>query len=182
MPLCRQRCRTRTLQQHKVKSFYGNCHCRSFLLMWIVGLNYPALRSNYPAVLYGIMGNLLEIGVATYTDGPYYNLLFSERLQLGFHSERNLLRLARAFTATRRVIADLREFYKAALPAPGSIAHLFPSPLPVPTYTGVVPSLTFTRRLSRSGEIVVLAGMKEHGSRAFTLPPWPDLAAPMRIR
>jgi len=41
------------------------CHCRSFLLMWIVGLNYPALRSNYPAVLYGIMGNLLEIGVAT---------------------------------------------------------------------------------------------------------------------
>ena len=124
--------------------------------MWIVELNYPALRSNHPAILYGIMGNLLEIGVATYTDGPYYNLLFSERLHLGFHSERNLLRLARAFAATRRVIADLQMFY-AALPAPGSIAHLFPSPLPVPTYTGVVPSLTFTHRLSRTGEIVVLA-------------------------
>jgi hypothetical protein len=103
------------------------------------------------------MGNLLEIGVATYTDGPYYNLLFSERLHLGFHTERNLLRLARAFAATRRVIADLKEFYKAALPAPGSITHLFPSPLPIPTYTGVMPSLTFTRRLSRSGEIVLLA-------------------------
>jgi len=48
-------------------------------------------------------------------------------------------------------------FYQPALPAPGSIAHLFPSPLPVPTYTGVVPSLTFTHRLSRLGKIVVLA-------------------------
>ncbi len=103
------------------------------------------------------MGNLLEIGVATYTDGPYYNLLFSERLCLGFYAAKNLLRLARAFTATRDVIAELRQFYTAALPAPGSIAHLFPSPLPVPTYTGFVPTLIFTRRLSRSGETVVLA-------------------------
>ena len=125
--------------------------------MWIVELNYPALRSNHPAILYGIMGNLLEIGVATYTDGPYYNLLFSERLHLGFHSERNLLRLARAFAATRRVIADLQMFYQPALLAQGSITRLFPAPLPVPTYTGVVPSLTFTHRLSRTGEIVVLA-------------------------
>jgi hypothetical protein len=121
--------------------------------MWIVEFS---LCSNYPAVLYGIMGNLLEIGVATYTDGSYYNLLFSERLHLGFHTERNLLRLARAFAATRRVIANLQMFY-AAPPVRGSIAHLFPSPLPVPTYTGVVPSLTFTHRLSRSRQIVVLA-------------------------
>jgi hypothetical protein len=76
MPLCRLRCRTRTLQHHKVKPFYVLCHCYSFLLMWIVGLNYPAFRSNYPAVLYGVMGDLLEIGVATYTDGQYYLLLF----------------------------------------------------------------------------------------------------------
>ena len=153
MPLFRQRCRTRTLHHHKVKSFYANCRCRSLLLIWIVEF---ALRSNYPAVLYGIMGNLLEIGVATYTDGPYYNLLFSERLQLNFHSERNLLRLTRAFAATRRVIADLQKFYQPSLPAPGGIARLFPSPLPVPTYTGFVPSLTFTHRISRLGEIVWL--------------------------
>jgi len=114
--------------------------------------------SNYPAVLCGIMGNLLEIGVATYTDGLYYNLLFSERLRLGFYAEKNLLRLARAFAATRRVLADLEVFYTAAPPALGSIAHLFPSPLPVPTYKDSVPPLTFTGRLSRSGEIVVLAG------------------------
>jgi len=59
--------------------------------MWIVEF---ALHSNYPAILYGIMGNLLEIGVAMYTDGPYYNLLFSQQLDLGFHTERNVLRLA----------------------------------------------------------------------------------------
>jgi len=62
--------------------------------------NYPAVLSNCPAVLCGIMGNLLEIGVVTYTDGPYYNLLFSERLCLGFYTAKNLLRLTRAFTAT----------------------------------------------------------------------------------
>ncbi len=100
--------------------------------------NYSAVLSNYPAVLYSIMGDLLEIGVATYTDGLYYNLLFSERLRLGFYAAKNVLRLARAFAATRQVITDLREFYAAPLSAPGSIAHLFPSPLPVPTYTGFV--------------------------------------------
>ena len=104
------------------------------------------------------MGNLLEIGVATYTDGPYYNLVFSERLHLGFYAAKNLLRLARAFAATRRVIGDLMMFYDAPPnPDSDSIAHLFPSPLAVPTYTGLVPSLTFMRRLSRSGDFVVLA-------------------------
>jgi hypothetical protein len=103
------------------------------------------------------MGNLLEIGVATYTDGLYYNILFSERLHLGFHPAKNVLRLARAFGATQLVIADLREYYMAPLPTPGSIAHLFPSPLPVPTYTDSVPSLTFTRRHPRLGNSVVFA-------------------------
>ena len=103
------------------------------------------------------MGDLLEIGVATYTDGPYYNLLFSERLHLDFYAAKNLLRLARAFAATRRVITDLDVFYQAAPPTPGSIAHLFPSPRLVPTYHGDEPYLTFTHRLSRSGETFVLA-------------------------
>ncbi|KAI0293613.1 hypothetical protein BC826DRAFT_910499 [Russula brevipes] len=116
-----------------------------------------AFFSNFPAVLYDITGNLLEIGVATYTDGPYYNLLFSERLGPDFHIAKKLLRLARAFAATRHVLAALSQFYKTAPPALGSIAHLFPSPLPVPTYTDPVPSLTFTHRLSRLGEAVVLA-------------------------
>jgi hypothetical protein len=121
-------------------------------------LNYPAVVSNYPAVLYGIMGNLLEIGVATYTDGPYYNLLFSERLHLGFYAAKNVLRLARAFAATQRVINDLRGFYRAPPNSDSdSIAHFFPSPSPVPTYPGLMPSLTFTRRLSQSKGDVVLA-------------------------
>jgi hypothetical protein len=104
------------------------------------------------------MGNLLEIGVATYTDGPYYNLVFSERLYLGFYAAKNILRLARAFAAARRVIDDLMMFYGAPPNSDSdSIAHLFPSPLAVPTYTGFIPSLTFMRRLSRSGDFVVLA-------------------------
>jgi hypothetical protein len=103
------------------------------------------------------MGNLLEIGVAMYTDGLYYNLLFSERLFLGFYAAKNILRLARAFAATRQVIYDLGEFYRSPLTAPDRIAHLFLSPLQVPTCTDSVPPLIFTGRLSRSGETVVLA-------------------------
>lgn len=94
------------------------------------------------------MGSLLEIEVATYTDQPYYNLLFSEWLHLGLFAAKNLLRLARAFAATRRVITDLRVFYTATSPAPEGIAHMFPSPLPVPAYNDSVPSLPFTRRLT----------------------------------
>ena len=57
------------------------------------------------------MGNLLEIGVAMYTDGTYYDLLLSERLHLGLHSAKNILRLSRAFAATRDAISDLQAFY-----------------------------------------------------------------------
>ncbi|EJF58043.1 hypothetical protein DICSQDRAFT_139665 [Dichomitus squalens LYAD-421 SS1] len=75
-------------------------------------------RSNYPAILCGIMGNLLEIGVAIYTDGTYYNLLLSERLHLGFHSAKNVLRLSRAFAATRSAMSHLTAFYKQLNAAP----------------------------------------------------------------
>ena len=116
------------------------------------------------------MGNLFEIGVATYTDGMYYNRLFSQHLHLGFHAAKSVLCLARAFAATRKVFAALNRFYDNPSPDSG-LAHLFPSPQPVPTYTGSVPSLTFTCRLSRLGETDVLAKMKVHDSRAYTLPP-----------
>ncbi|EJF57295.1 hypothetical protein DICSQDRAFT_174058 [Dichomitus squalens LYAD-421 SS1] len=129
---------------------------------------FKALRrqSNYPAILCGFMGNLLEISVAIYTDGMYCDLLFSERLHLGFHSAKNVLRLSRALTATRKAIADLTAFYAQLKAVPGappqaSIAHLFPSPLKIPSYTGFVPSLTFTHRLTRSGEAVLLAASEE---------------------
>ena len=57
------------------------------------------------------MGSFLEIGVATYTDGVYYNTIFCERLLLGFQAAKNVLRLARAFAATRLVINSLKTFY-----------------------------------------------------------------------
>lgn len=119
--------------------------------------NPAALHSNFPAVLCGIMGNLFEIGVATYTDGVYYNLLFSERLYLGFYAAKSVLRLARAFAATRNVFAALDRFYDEPKTPDLGLAYLFPSPVKVPTYTDNVPSLTFTRRLSRLGETGVLA-------------------------
>ena len=41
------------------------------------------------------MGNLLEIGVAVYTDGTYCDTLFSERLQLKVHAAKSILRISR---------------------------------------------------------------------------------------
>ncbi|TBU26575.1 hypothetical protein BD311DRAFT_762389 [Dichomitus squalens] len=141
---------------------------------------FKALRrqSNYPVILCGFTGNLLEISVAIYTDGMYCDLLFSERLHLGFHSAKNVLRLSRALTATRKAIADLTAFYAQLKAVPGappqaSIAHLFPSPLKIPSYTGFVPSLTFTHRLTRSGEAVLLAaseGERRSGIYLATMP------------
>ncbi|TBU27934.1 hypothetical protein BD311DRAFT_807273 [Dichomitus squalens] len=137
-------------------------------------------RSNYPAILCGIMGNLLEIGVAIYTDGTYYNLLLSERLHLGFHSAKNVLRLSRAFAATRSAMSHLTAFYKqlnAAPPPQGSIAHLFPSPLQIPSYTDFVPALTFTHRLTRSGEAVLLAKTERERQSGIYLATMPRMSS-----
>ncbi|KAI8975930.1 hypothetical protein BD414DRAFT_423507 [Trametes punicea] len=124
--------------------------------------DFKALRkqSNCPAILCGIMGNLLEIGVAMYTDGTYHDLLLSERLHLGFHSAQNILRLSQAFAATRDAISELQVFYtrlNVHPPPRDSIAFLFPSPRPLPSYTDFVPSLVFTHRLRRSGDPVLVA-------------------------
>ena len=106
------------------------------------------------------MGNLLEIGVAMYTDGTYYDLLLSERLHLGLHSAKNILRLSRAFAATRDAISDLQAFYTKLdvhPPPQDSIAFLFPSPQLLPSYSGFVPSLVFTHRLTLSGDAILVA-------------------------
>ena len=95
-----------------------------------------------------------------YTDGTYYDLLLSERLHLGLHSAKNILHLSRAFAATREAISDLKVFYTELdihPPPQDSIAFLFPSPLPLLSYTGFVPSLVFTHRLTQSGDPVLVA-------------------------
>ncbi|KAI1790036.1 hypothetical protein LXA43DRAFT_947637 [Ganoderma leucocontextum] len=144
----------------------------------VTGPRFKDIRelSNCPSVLVGIMGDLLEVGVAIYTDGPYYNRLFSERMHLGYYVEKNLFRLTRALMATRIAISRLMQYYaelKASPPATRTIAHLFPSPLPVPSYEGFVPSLTFTSRLSRSGQPFLLAedeAQRQTGIYLATMP------------
>ena len=119
--------------------------------MWVVGftesieLSHCSLRYHNSDLKKVTSGNLLGIGVATYTDRPYYNLLFSEGLCLGFYAAKNILRLARAFAATRRIIADLWEFYTAALPAPRQHRTFVPLAFTDP-YIDSVPFLTTMAR------------------------------------
>ncbi|KAH9922405.1 uncharacterized protein B0H18DRAFT_518681 [Fomitopsis serialis] len=116
-------------------------------------------RSNYPVILISIRGDLLEIGIAVYTDGPYIDRLFSERLRLDFYRNNNVLRVARAFKAVQLATGELTEFYARldAAPPSSSITHLFPSPVPVPSCKDSMPSLTFTNRMSRAGELYLMA-------------------------
>lgn len=117
-------------------------------------------RSNYPAVLIGTMGDLLEIGIAVFTDGPYSDCVFSQRLRLDFYQSEDVLRVSRAFKAVQLALTSLQELYARLQDKPppkNNIAHIFPSPSPVPSYKGNMPSLSFTDRLSRTGELYLLA-------------------------
>ncbi|KAI0808275.1 hypothetical protein C8Q74DRAFT_1363676 [Fomes fomentarius] len=111
--------------------------------------------SNCPAVVIGLMGDLVEIGVAVYTDGPYSDFLYSSgRMRLGYHQNANVLRIARAFSAVKLALAGLRKHYeelKVNPPPKWSIQHPFPSPIPEPWWQGKMPRITFTDRLSRTG-------------------------------
>ncbi|KZT65274.1 hypothetical protein DAEQUDRAFT_814425 [Daedalea quercina L-15889] len=121
-------------------------------------------RSNYPAILISSMGDLLEIEIAVYTDGPYTETIFSERLRLDSHRNENVVRIARAFKAVQFATDGLSKFYAKIDSQPhvdSVVAHLFPSPLPVPSYEDSVPSVTFTNRMSRAGEPYLMARSTE---------------------
>ncbi|RDX51830.1 hypothetical protein OH76DRAFT_1346295, partial [Lentinus brumalis] len=122
----------------------------------IVTENKAAIRknSNCPAIVFGLMGDVVEIGITVYTDGAYSDLVFSSgRMRLGYHQNAQVLRVARAFKAVKLALAQLDLFYEQLNDVPRvSVQHLFPSPLPVPSWDGEMPSLTFTHRMSCSGE------------------------------
>ncbi len=111
--------------------------------------------SNCPAVVIGLMGDLVEIGVTVYTDGPHSDYVFSSgRMRLDYYKDTNVLRIARAFKAVKLALAGLREYYeqlKLNPPPKLSVQHLFPSPVPEPSWQGNIPRITFTNRLSRTG-------------------------------
>ncbi|KAI8974618.1 hypothetical protein BD414DRAFT_517571 [Trametes punicea] len=92
---------------HGDASLQAGLTCKHLLtaLRFKVRLIQTVVRSS--AVSWAI----LEIGVAMYTDGTYYDLLLSERLHLGLPSANTILRFSQAFAATREAISDLRVFY-----------------------------------------------------------------------
>ena len=105
------------------------------------------------------MGDLFEVKIAVYTDGPYSDLIFSERMSLDLHESTAVLRMARLFKALKyafKSLRDARSRLEAKPPPRNSIEHLFPSPLPEPTFAGEMPSLTFTHRMDRAGETFFL--------------------------
>ncbi|RPD68890.1 hypothetical protein L226DRAFT_617244 [Lentinus tigrinus ALCF2SS1-7] len=146
---------------------------------------------NCPAVLIGIMGDIIEIGIAVYTDGTYTDCVFSSgRVRLGFGQNAQVLRLARAFKAVKLALADLRKFYErlrqqivqgqgqgqvqvqphwysrpVSTWRPGSTSArrhvLFPKPTPEPSWEGRMPAVTFTHRMSSTGKLFLLASTRE---------------------
>ncbi|KAI0730658.1 hypothetical protein C8Q76DRAFT_715689 [Earliella scabrosa] len=115
-------------------------------------------KTNCPSVMWGGMGDLVEIGIAVYTDGSYSDYVFSSgRMRLDHHQNANVLRIARAFKAVKLALSDLRRFYERLESTPPGVKHLFPSPLAEPSWTGRMPRVTFTHRMSRSGELFITA-------------------------
>ncbi|KAA1475592.1 hypothetical protein DENSPDRAFT_932458 [Dentipellis sp. KUC8613] len=115
--------------------------------------------SNCPAVVIGLMGDFVEIGITVYTDGPYGDSVFSQRMRLGFHDDADVNRIARAFKAVRLALADLRQYYeqlKTNPPRKPSVCHLFPSPIAEPSSPDHIPHITFTHRMSRGGQLFIM--------------------------
>jgi hypothetical protein len=110
------------------------------------------------------MGDLVEISIAVCTDSPYVDLLFTERLRLGFHGYKRVLRLARLFKAVGVAIASLDEFYGSLMRGINPCSpsrYYFPDPCPHPLHAGSMPSLTFTGRMAHSGRIFRSQGTQD---------------------
>ncbi|EPQ53409.1 hypothetical protein GLOTRDRAFT_130748 [Gloeophyllum trabeum ATCC 11539] len=116
-------------------------------------------QSNCPTILISIMGDLLEIAIATHTDGPYIDCLFSERLRLGFHELAVVSRVACVFKAVKEALTGLERFCSEIdnAPPPLGISFLFPSPSPCPSYEHLMPRLKFAGRLSVLGKSYQMA-------------------------
>lgn len=87
-------------------------------------------RSNLPAVLLAIMGNVLTVSTAVFTDSIHANELVSIDLKFG-HGSDNVLRIARAFTAVGKRVRRQRDQYRdlkssSGISQPGKV--MWPNP------------------------------------------------------
>ncbi|KAI0757596.1 hypothetical protein C8Q80DRAFT_1265491 [Daedaleopsis nitida] len=119
-------------------------------------------RSNLPTVLLSVMGNLVEIAGALFTDGVHTTTFFSQKINLSGDVDKVIRRLTGVFEALRICLLDLqRKRSELALLDPPGHAHLFPSPLAAPTcddYEQLVTShLVFTYRMRGNGTTFPLA-------------------------
>ncbi|RPD68891.1 hypothetical protein L226DRAFT_548375 [Lentinus tigrinus ALCF2SS1-7] len=141
--------------------------------------------SNCPAVVIGVMGDVVEIGIAVYTDGPYSDYVFSSgRMRLGYQQDVQVRRIARAFKAVKLALADLRRLRSQTLPADppptrtSRARHvLFPKPVPEPSWQGHMPTVTFTHRMSRAGELFLIASTDHERSSGLYVGTMPILTA-----
>ncbi|KAI0714160.1 hypothetical protein C8T65DRAFT_738835 [Cerioporus squamosus] len=114
--------------------------------------------STCPAIVFGLMGDMVEIGITIYTDGAYSDFVFSSgRMRLGYRQNAQVLRIARALKAVKLALVELDLFYEQlpnAVPN-FNVQLLFPSPRPVPSWDGEMPAINFTHRMSRAGELFI---------------------------
>ncbi|TBU21455.1 hypothetical protein BD311DRAFT_678300, partial [Dichomitus squalens] len=123
----------------------------------VVGSNAFTRRrqtlTNHPAVVIGLMGHFIEFGSVVSIGGDvYYGRSYSQKLYLGFHGHKDVLRLAKAFRAVQLATKSIRDFHTSLAthrPLGVSIEHLFPSPTPLDGTP--LPVLAFKCRLSRTG-------------------------------
>ncbi|PCH44878.1 hypothetical protein WOLCODRAFT_139303 [Wolfiporia cocos MD-104 SS10] len=125
----------------------------------IVAMNEWRKSTNAPVILIGLMGDFLEVAGAVFVGGVYPSAPFSQRLGLDFYSHRNVLRVSKACKAVTIAAAELSRFYSREPPPPYGLAHLFPSP--IHQEGDPILALTFTHRMTRTGELYLVAKSDE---------------------
>jgi len=118
-------------------------------------LQYKRFReyTNFPVVLIGATANRLEISIAVCVGSIYVSKLLSLDLSFGFHTSKNIIRLARVFKALLCCRVDLQNYYNGVskLASP-RLSCLYPNPTPAdPSKT--LPKLVYHQFLTRTGQL-----------------------------
>ena len=124
-------------------------------------------RTHLPAILIGLAGNVLTIGVAIFTDTVYVDTLLTMNLLLGHFPDQKILHFARVASAVATAKAGLRQYY-ANLPDHLDFTEhpFFPDPTPI---KGVLPTLRYTGKFDRyTGQVQDALDEKLRSSAVFT--------------
>jgi hypothetical protein len=117
-------------------------------------LQYKPFREycNFPLVLVGATANRLEIVVAVCVGPIYVTKLLTLDLCLGFHTNNNMIHLARVFGNLSRWREDLQNYYNSVSNfASPRLSCLFPDPTPADP-SKPLPRLTYRQFFSRAGQ------------------------------